>query len=76
VLLLRWRDNDAAIGYVPFFTSLKINGPGQFFVAVQGATRDARDLLIVDDGLAVLNDGDPPSQKRDVEALPFSRLAR
>ena len=58
-----------------FFTSLKIDGSGQFFVAVQGATRDARDFLVVDDRLAVLNDSDPSSDQRDIKALPFSRLA-
>jgi hypothetical protein len=33
-LLLRRRDDDTAIGYVPFFTSLKIDGAVQSFVAV------------------------------------------
>src|SRR5437870_3734972 len=75
LLLLRRRDDDAAIGYEPFFTSLKIDGARQFFVAVQGTTRNAWDLLFIDDGLAVLDDGDPSPDQRDIEALPFSRLA-
>src|SRR5258706_13303171 len=74
-LLFRWRDDNTAIGYVPFFTSLKINGSRQFFVAVQGAARDAWDFFVIDDGLAILNDGDPTPDQRDIEGLPFSRLA-
>ncbi len=44
-------------------------------MAVQGAARDARGFLVIDDGLAVLNDGDPSPGQRDIEALPFSWLA-
>ena len=71
MLVLRWHDKDAAVGYVPFFTSLKIEGSGQLLAAIQRATRDARDFLVIDDGLAVLNDSDPSPYQRDIEAQPF-----
>src|SRR6266481_822848 len=74
-LVLRWRDDNTAIGYVPFFASLKINRSSQLFVAVQGAARDAWNFFVIDDRLAILNDGDPTPDQRDIEALPFSRLA-
>src|SRR6266446_7761229 len=60
---------------MPFFTSLKIDGPRQFFMAVERATRDTGNFLVVDDGLAVLDHGDPSTEESDIEALPFSRLA-
>ena len=44
-------------------------------MAIQRATGDARDLFVIDDRLAVLNDGDPSPDQRDIEALPFSRPA-
>src|SRR5436309_1716355 len=74
-LLPGWCDENIPISYVPFFTTLKVDRPGHFFVAVQRATCDSRNLLIVDDCLTILNRGDPPPDQRDIEALPFSRLA-
>src|SRR5260370_40612195 len=58
-----------------FFTSLEIDRPRQFFVAVERATCDTGNFLVVDDGLAVLNHGDPSTEESDIEALPFSRFA-
>src|SRR2546430_10607283 len=40
-----------------------------------GAARDAWDFFVIDDGLAILNDGDPTPDQPDIEALPFPRLA-
>src|SRR6266542_4044929 len=75
-LLPGWCDDNTPISYVAFFTTLEVDRPRHFFVAVQRATRDARNLLIVDDCLTILDHGDPPPDQRDIEALPFSRLAR
>src|SRR5260370_27093342 len=73
-LLLRRSYDDTAIGYVSFFAALKIDGTWQFFVAVEGATGDTGNLLIVDNGLAILKNGDHSPNHRYVEVLPFSRL--
>src|SRR6266446_628963 len=56
-------------------TSLQIDGGRQFFVTVQRAPRDTGNFLVVDDGLAILNDGDPTPDQCDIEGLPFSWLA-
>jgi len=65
-----------AIGDVPFFTYLKIDGSGQFFVTVQGTTRDDHGISLLSMIVwPVLDHGDPSSDQRDIEALPFSRLA-
>src|SRR5260370_5393574 len=74
-MLRGWCGDDSAIGYVPFFTSLKIDGARQLFVAIQCAARDAWYFFIFDDGPAVLNDGDPSPYQSDIEVLPFSGLA-
>jgi hypothetical protein len=74
-LLLRWSYDNAPISYVSFFAALKINGTRQFFVAVERATGDTRNLLTIDDGLAILYHGDRSANQRDIEGLPFSRLS-
>jgi hypothetical protein len=61
---------------VPFFTSLEINGPWQLFVAVQGATCDTWNFLVIDDRLAVLHHRDPSSYQGSVKGLPFARATR
>ena len=73
--MLRWSYNDASIGYVSFFAALKIDGTWQCFVAVERTTGDARNLLMIDNGLAILDDGDGSPEKRDVQGLPFSWLS-
>src|SRR5713101_5932176 len=73
--LLGRSDDNTSIGYVAFFTSLEIDGSRQFFVAVERATRDTGNFLVVDDGLAVLNHGDPSTEESDIETLPFYRFA-
>ena len=45
-------------------------------MAVQCPTGDARNFLVVDDGLPVLRHGDHSPDQRDVIRLPFSRLSR
>src|SRR5437660_6245315 len=56
--------------------ALKIDRPRQFFVAVERPARNAGHFLVINHSLSVLDDGDGASHQRDVEALPFSRLAR
>jgi len=43
---------------VAFFTALKVDRTWQLLVTIQRATGDARDFLIVDGGLAILDGGD------------------
>ena len=76
LLFFRWCDDDAPIGDVPLFASLQVDWSGHSFVAVEGAACNSRDFLVVDYGLAILYHGDHSPDQRDVEALPFSRLAR
>src|SRR5260370_33938900 len=59
-----------------FFTALEVDRPRYFFVAVTSATRDTRDFLIINDGLTLLDNGDPSPKQGNIETLPFSRLAR
>src|SRR5260370_2949764 len=59
-----------------FFTALEVDRPRHFFVAVKSATRDTRDFLIINDGLTILDNGDPSPKQGNIETLPFSRLAR
>ena len=57
-LLFCGSNHNASIRDAAFFTPLQVNGTGHFFVTVERTTRDARNFLVVDDGLAVLHDGD------------------
>jgi len=57
---------------VSFFTTLEVDRPGHFFVTVKSATRDTRDFLIINDGLTILDHGDPSPKQRNIETLPFS----
>src|SRR5208282_2976474 len=73
---LRWSYDNVAKGNLPFFAALKIDGPRQFFVAIECAAGDAGNFLIVNHGLAVLDDGDHSADQRDVKRLPRAALAR
>src|SRR4051794_27581996 len=53
--------------------ALQVNRSGRFFMAIEGAAGDTGDLLMVDDGLAILDDGDMATQQGDIEDLPFAR---
>src|SRR5208282_4621981 len=56
--------------------TLKVDRPRQLFAAVESTSRDAGDLLAIDDGFTVLHNGNGSPDKGDIEALPFSGLAR
>lgn len=58
------------------FASLQVDRPRLSFMAVQSPAGDARDLLMVDDGGAVLYDRDMAPEERDLKGLPFARPAR
>ena len=58
------------------FATLQIDWLRQCLVAVQCAARDAGDLLVVDDGLAILHYGDSAPDERNVEGLPNVGPAR
>jgi hypothetical protein len=61
---------------VSLLATLQIKGPRLSFVAVERATGDAGNLLMIDDGFAIQHHGDVPADKRDVESLPRVGTAR
>ncbi len=58
------------------FAALQVDRTRQAFVTIQRAAGDARNFLVIDDGLAILYYGDHASYQRDVEGLPLAGLAR
>ena len=52
--------------------ALQIDWSRRAFIAVNGATGDAGNLLIADDLLAVGDDGDHTANQRNVERLPLA----
>jgi hypothetical protein len=65
-LLLGRSYDDIPIGHMSFLAALKIDGSGQFFVAVERTAGDTRNLLTVDNGLAILDDGDRSADQDDI----------
>ena len=59
-----------------FFTTLQVDRTREFFVTVKSAAGYARNFLVINDGLAVLNDGDHSPYQGDVESLPLSDFPR
>src|SRR5579862_9496491 len=68
-------DHYIAKGDLSFFAALQIDGAGRRLVAVDCAAGDAGDLPIIDDGLAILYNGDFSPDESDVEGLPRIRRA-
>src|SRR5258707_379360 len=56
--------------------ALQIDRPGQAFVTIERTAGDARNLFVIDHGLAVLHDGDVSAYKSYIKALPLTGLAR
>src|SRR5208282_2073001 len=73
---LRGDNNNVPESHPSLLTTLKVDRTRQLFVAVEGASRDSWNLLAIDDGLAILHNGNGSSGKSDIEALPISGLAR
>lgn len=74
-LFHRRRYDDASKTYVSIFTALQVDRAWQPFMAIERAAGNARDFLVIDDGLAILKDRNRSSYKRDVEGLPLARFA-
>src|SRR5208282_6505091 len=72
----RGRNRNVPKSDVASLAALEIDRPGEHFVTIQSPASDAGNFLLVDDGLAVLHNGDHPSNQSDVVALPFSGLSR
>ena len=53
-LFLRWRKHNIPVSYMSIFTALQVDRAGQAFVAVKGATGDAGNFLVIDDGSPIL----------------------
>src|ERR1700758_3191876 len=70
------RDHDVAKGNMPLLAALQVDRPGHRFMAVECAAGNAGNLLIVNDGCAVLDDCHFAPDERDVEDLPDIRTAR
>src|SRR6266700_2173886 len=75
-LFLCRSQDDVSKSDVIVLAALKIDRPRHFFVAVECPTRNTGDFLVINYSFSVLDDGDGSSHQSDVEALPFSRLAR
>ena len=73
---LRGRNNNVPESHPSLLATLKVDRPRQLFVAVESTSRDSWDLLVVDDGLTILHNGNGSSDKGDIEGLPFCGLAR
>jgi len=73
---LRGNNYNVPISHPPLLATLKVDRSRQLFVAVESTSRDSWNLLSVDDGLTILHNGNGSSNKGDIEALPFSGLAR
>ena len=56
--------------------ALDVEGTGLSFVGIECAAGDAFDLLMIDDGDAVVDDGDIAADEGDVEGLPLAGSAR
>src|ERR1700758_3973861 len=68
-------DHNVSECHATFFRTLQIDGTGRSFVAVECAPGDARDLFVIDDGYAVLNDRHGSSDECNIEGLPLIRDA-
>ena len=55
VLFLRWRKHNIPVSYMSIFTALQVDRTGQALVAVKGATGDAGNFLVIDDGVPILH---------------------
>jgi hypothetical protein len=67
---LRARNNNVPKGHPPILATLKIDRSRQAFIAVKSISGDSRNLLLVDDGLAILHNGSGSSDEDDIKALP------
>src|SRR5215471_19176634 len=75
-LFLRWRKHNIPVSYMSIFTALQVDRAGQAFVAVKGATGDAWNFLVIDDGGPILHHRYRAAHQCDVEALPLAGIAR
>src|SRR6516225_9275888 len=58
------------------FAALEVDRSRQCLVAIEGTAGDSRNFPVVDNGLAILDYGDLPSDQRDIKTLPDSGPAR
>src|SRR5262245_51005750 len=70
------RDDDVPKGDVPRLAPLQIDWTRPRLVAVERATGNAGNLLTIDDGLPVQNNGHGAADQRDVIRLPLPCNAR
>jgi hypothetical protein len=69
------RDHDFSKSYVSVFTTLQVDRPGHSFTAIKSAARDAGNFLMINNGLAILNQSYRSSYQSDIERLPLSGFA-
>ena len=55
-----WSNHNVSKGHPALLARLKTNGARQTFMAVKSASRDPRNILMVDDRYTVLYDGNVP----------------
>ena len=73
---LRGRNNNVPESNPSLLATLKEDRSRQLFVAVESTSRDSWNLLMIDDGLTILHNGNGSSDQGDIEGLPFPGLAR
>src|ERR1019366_9166436 len=71
----RGRNNNIPESHPSVLGTLKVERP-RHFVAVESTYLDSWDLLVIDDGLTILHNGDGSPDHDNIKALPFSRPAR
>jgi hypothetical protein len=73
---LRGRNNNVPESHPSLLATLKVDRPRQLFVAVESTSRDSWDLLLIDNGLTILDNRDHTPDQGDIKGLPFSGPAR
>src|SRR4051812_31373419 len=67
---LRRSDHNLTKQNAPLLATLQVNRTRRSLLAIQRPARDTRNLLAVDNRLAILNNRNPAANQRDVEGLP------
>jgi hypothetical protein len=73
---LRGNNYNVPKSHAPLLAALEVDRARQLFVAVKSAASNPWNLLVGNNGLTILSDGNGSSDESDIEGLPFSGLAR
>src|ERR1035441_593507 len=70
---VRYRDSDVAVFHAAGVIALDVERSGLAFAAIDGAAGNARNLLAINGGLAIADDGHGAPHQGHIVALPFAR---